>query len=61
MESKHRVHISVPVRDWDLLGHEAIRLRTTRSSLLMALAGPGLEKIRRRDRVQRLLHPGGAA
>ena len=61
MESKHRVHISVPVRDWDLLSVEAARRRTTRSGLLLALAGPGLEKIRRRERVQRLLHPGGAA
>jgi hypothetical protein len=46
MDSAHRVHISVPVRDWDLISHEAIRRRTSRSRLLLSLAGPGLAKLR---------------
>lgn len=58
---RHRVHISIPARDWDLIRVEAARRNITRSGLLLDLAAPGIAAIRRRDRVQRLLHPGGAA
>lgn len=43
-------HITIPAEDWDLLGHAAIRRRTSRAALLLELAGPGLAALRRAER-----------
>lgn len=60
-EDTRRVHISMPTVTWDLLGHEAIRRRTSRSGLLRALAASELEKIRSREHGQQLVNPGNDA
>lgn len=59
--AKRKVHISFPVADWDVIAHEAVRRNTTRSAVLLDLAGPGIAAIRRSERVRHLLNPGGAA